>query len=63
MALCPRAWAMWLLPCALANKACREGYRTLYLRIPKLYYELAVARGDGSYGKLINKLARTQILQ
>ena len=50
------------LACALANKACREGYRTLYIRSPKLYYEIAVSRGDGSYGKMINKLARTQIL-
>lgn len=50
------------LACALANKACREGHRTLYIRSPKLYYELAVSRGDGSYGKMINKLARTQIL-
>jgi len=50
------------LACALANKACREGYRTFYIRSPKLYYALAVSRGDGSYGTLINKLARTQIL-
>ncbi len=50
------------LACALANKACREGNRSFYIRSPKLYYELAVARGDGSYGKMINKLARTQIL-
>ena len=50
------------LACALANKACREGYRTFYIRSPKLYYELAVSRGDGSYATLINKLARTQIL-
>ena len=33
------------LACALANKACREGYRTLYIRSPKLYYELAVSGG------------------
>jgi DNA replication protein DnaC len=50
------------LACAIANKGCREGYRTFYIRSPKLYYELAVSRGDGSYGKMINKLARTQIL-
>ena len=50
------------LACALANKSCREGYRTFYIRSPKLYYELAVSRGDGSYGTLINNLARTQIL-
>lgn len=50
------------LACAMANKGCREGYRTLYIRSPKLYYELAVSRGDGSYGKMINKLARTEVL-
>jgi DNA replication protein DnaC len=50
------------LACALANKACREGYRTFYIRSPKLYYELAVSRGDGSYGQMINRLARTKIL-
>ena len=50
------------LACAMANKGCREGYRTFYIRSPKLYYGLAVSRGDGSYGKMINKLASTQIL-
>ena len=58
----PTGTGKTFLACGLANKACREGYRTFYIRSPKLYYELTVSRGDGSYGKIINKLARIQIL-
>ncbi len=50
------------LACALVNKACREGYRALYIRAPKFSYQLALARGDGSYGKAINQLARAHVL-
>jgi len=48
--------------CALANKACREGYRTSYIRTPKFSYQLALSRGDGSYGKMITKLSKTHVL-
>jgi len=50
------------LACALANKACRSGHSSLYLRTPKLFYQLAISRGDGSYGKLLTKLAKTNLL-
>jgi DNA replication protein DnaC len=50
------------LACALTNKACREGYRALYVRSPKFSYQMALAKGDGSYGKTINKLAKAQVL-
>jgi DNA replication protein DnaC len=50
------------LACALAMKACREGYRTFYIRLPKLFYHLALTKADGSYPKTIKKLLRTQIL-
>jgi len=50
------------LACALANKTCREGYRSLYVRSTKLYYELAVSKGDGSYGNVRNKLAKPHVL-
>jgi DNA replication protein DnaC len=50
------------LACALTNKACREGYRALYIRAPKFSYQLALARGDGSYGKTINQLAKAHVL-
>jgi DNA replication protein DnaC len=36
------------IACALAQKACREGYRALYLRLPKLLQELPIAKGDGT---------------
>lgn len=47
---------------ALAQKACREGFTALYYRIPRLFRDLAIARGDGSYGKLLGKLAKTDLL-
>jgi DNA replication protein DnaC len=50
------------LACALANQACRDGYRTLYIRAPKFYYQVALAKADGSYTKLMKKLLRTQLL-
>ena len=50
------------LACALAHKACREGYTALYLRVPRLFRELAIARGDGSYEKLLKSYARTDLL-
>ena len=40
------------LACALSNKACREGYRAFYIRSPKFSYQMALAKGDGSYGKI-----------
>jgi DNA replication protein DnaC len=50
------------LACALAQKACREGYTALYLRVPRLFRDLAIARGDGSYEKLLKSYARTDVL-
>jgi DNA replication protein DnaC len=50
------------LACALTNKACREGYRAFYIRSSKFSYQMALAKGDGSYGKTINKLAKAHVL-
>lgn len=50
------------LACALAHKACREGMSAFYLRTPKLYYTLAMARADGSYARALAKFARTSVL-
>ena len=50
------------LACALANKACREGFTASYTRIPRLLHELSIARGDGSYLKLLSKLARIDVM-
>jgi len=50
------------IACALAQKACREGYSALYTRLPRLLAELAVAKGDGLYPKVLHKLAKTNLL-
>lgn len=50
------------LACALAHKACREGYTALYLRLPKLLRDLQIARGDGRYDGLLHSYARTDLL-
>lgn len=50
------------LACALAQKACREDYRTIYFRLPRLLQELAMARGDGRYGKMLTNLAKNDLL-
>ncbi len=50
------------LACALAHKACLEGYSALYLRLPKLFSELSLAKGDGRYGKLLAGFAKTHLL-
>jgi DNA replication protein DnaC len=48
--------------CALAQQACRKGYRALYRRASKLFPELALARADGTYTRLLAKLARADVL-
>lgn len=50
------------LACALAHKACQSGHTALYCRLPRLLQSLPLARGDGSYAKLMTKLARTDVL-
>jgi DNA replication protein DnaC len=50
------------IACALANSACRSGHSAHYLRLPRLLQELQIARGDGSYGKLLTRLAKYTIL-
>ena len=50
------------LACALAQKACREGFTALYHRLPRLLSELATAKADGRYAKLLASLARTDVL-
>jgi DNA replication protein DnaC len=50
------------IACALGHKACRDGYSVLYVRLPRLLEDLALAHGDGRYSKLMNTLGRTQLL-
>lgn len=50
------------LACALANAACRQGRTALYQRLPRLFEELIVSRGDGRYAKLMASLAKVDVL-
>jgi DNA replication protein DnaC len=50
------------LGCALAQKACRDGFTILHKRTAELFRELAVAHVDGSFGRLLTKLSRIDIL-
>jgi DNA replication protein DnaC len=50
------------LACALAQQACRRGYRALYRRAPRLFDELLLARAEGSYARLLAKIARVDVL-
>lgn len=50
------------IACALGHKACRDDRSVLYHRLPRLLEALALARGDGRYGRLLTRLARVELL-
>jgi DNA replication protein DnaC len=50
------------LACALAHKACREGYTVQYLRLARLLRDLMIGKGDGRYAKLLTNLAKVDVL-
>ncbi len=50
------------LACALGHKACRDNRSVLYHRVPKLFADLALARGDGRYARLMRSLNGAQLL-
>jgi DNA replication protein DnaC len=47
--------------CALAQKACRDGYSVLYTRATALFRDLGIARADGSLRNLLSKLSRIDV--
>ncbi len=50
------------LACAFAQKACRQGFNTLYLRMTKLFEDLSLSKGDGRYLKLLSSFAKADLL-
>jgi DNA replication protein DnaC len=50
------------LACALGHKACRDGFSVLYRRAPRLFADLATARGEGRLTRLMRSLERTRLL-
>ena len=50
------------LACALANRTCRMGFQSYYIRLPQLFQQLTIARADGSYPTLMKKLLKANVL-
>jgi len=50
------------LACALAQKSCRDGYRTLYFYAPKLFRAMVAGQADGSLPALLKKLCNARLL-
>jgi DNA replication protein DnaC len=50
------------LACALGHKACRDNRSVLYQRVPKLFADLALARGDGRHARIMRTLTGAQLL-
>lgn len=50
------------LGCVLANQACRHGLSVRYFRTSRLLEALSIAHGDGRFSKLIQQLAKTDLL-
>ena len=50
------------LACALAQYACRRGHTVVYQRVPRLSEELRIRHGNGTFGKWLLQLAKTEVL-
>lgn len=55
---CGKTW----LACALAHQAARSGFSVLYTRAARLFDELQVAHGDGSFSRRLAQLAKLDLL-
>jgi DNA replication protein DnaC len=55
---CGKSW----LACAIGQQACRQGLSVRYLRVARLLETLRIAHADGSYGKLLNQLAKVDLM-
>ena len=50
------------LACALGQKACRHGLKTLYVHTPQLFRQLFAASADGSLERYLRKMSRIDLL-
>ena len=50
------------LACALAQKACRDGYSVHYARVPRLFADLELAHGDGRFPRLFRTITKADVL-
>ncbi len=50
------------IACALAHRACLDGYTSRYYRLPRLWEELKIAKANGTYAQWLNQLAKLDLL-
>lgn len=50
------------LGCALGNCACRNNYKVIYKRVPRLLTDIAISKGDGTYSQLMKDLKKVNLL-
>jgi len=50
------------MACALGMAACKHYYAAKYIRLPELLAELAVARGEGTFKKVIAQYKKYRLL-
>lgn len=50
------------LACALGHHACLHGYQVRYFRASRLFEQLTISHGDGSYLKLLSQIAKADVL-
>jgi DNA replication protein DnaC len=50
------------IACAFGQQACRQGFSVLYVRVGRLFEELKIAHGDGSFSRRLAQLAKMDVL-
>lgn len=58
----PTGTGKTFLACALSHKACLSNHSAAYYRMPRLLSELQLAKGDGRYKKMMESLAKTNVI-
>lgn len=50
------------IACALAHRACLDGFTSRYYRLPRLWEELKIAKANGTYTNWLAQLAKIDLL-
>jgi DNA replication protein DnaC len=62
IAIGPTGIGKSFLAAALAQAACRQGFRALFMRVPRLLEQLAIARASAEYSQLLARFAKIDVL-